>query len=128
MDPESNHWAIRRPPTCLYCGLSTHRTRANPSNPNGNAHRPYYYCKYCNEFSCFADMRGIHLENPICDCPRSIPSRLQFAGQDKAIPRALHYRCAVGGCSYLSYLTDHQGHVLVYGGLLSRTDLIMGGF
>jgi len=128
MDSESDHWAIRRPPTCLYCGFSTRRRRAIPGNPNGNADRPYYCCTKCDEFSCFADMRGIHLQNPTCDCPRPTLSRLQIAGQDKEIPRALHYRCAVGGCSYFSYITGHQGQVLRYDGLLSKADLIMRGF
>jgi hypothetical protein len=56
MDPESDHWDIRRPPTCLYCGSSTRRIRAKPSNPNGDADRPYYYCKKCDDFSCFVDI------------------------------------------------------------------------
>lgn len=55
-------------------------------------------------------MRGIHLENPACDCPGNLLSRLQLAGQDKVVmPYALHYRCAIGGCSYFSYVTNQEG-------------------
>jgi len=59
-------------------------------------------------------MRGIHLENPICDCPSFQLSRLQVAGErdDQVIPRALHYRCAVGGCGYFDYMRDDSGEIV----------------
>lgn len=71
-------------------------------------------------------MRGIHLENPVCDCPERHLSRAQAAGEgDKqVIPRAVHYRCAKGGCNFFSYGVDEQGEVLVLvGGRLDAEEM-----
>jgi hypothetical protein len=59
-------------------------------------------------------MRGVLAENPHCNCPERWTSRLQVAGADssKLIPRALHYRCAVGGCRFFTYLANSDGNII----------------
>jgi hypothetical protein len=125
-NPSKNPGAIQWPPTCLNCGSTTRRKRASSDNHNGSADRPYCYCPVCDKFSCFADTRGTG--NPICDCPGQPLSRLRLAGQDKVIVSyALHYQCAIGGCSYFSYMTDQEGRVVVYTGEVSKMKLMMMG-
>jgi hypothetical protein len=62
--------------------------------------------------------RGILPDNPICHCPINpfavIRSRAQIAGLDdnKVIPRALHFKCAVGRCDFFRYFLDNNGEVV----------------
>jgi hypothetical protein len=113
-DALKSHSGLQNPPRCLVCWKTTRReTVKNPNNPNGNYRRPYFICN-CGQFSCFGDMRGIWAVNPVCDCPELWHSRLQVAGanDNKLVPRALHYRCAVGGCRFFSYLTSSDGKII----------------
>ncbi|KAK3067296.1 hypothetical protein LTR53_015920 [Teratosphaeriaceae sp. CCFEE 6253] len=125
MTPQSHHPDIVTPPLCLCCGQATVYAIAQADNPNGNAGRPYYACDHPGGFLCFADMRGIHVDNPTCDCPaRSsdsiqregfLLSRMQVAGTDgrQTIARSVHFTCAVGGCEFYRYMQDDQdGHVV----------------
>lgn len=87
-----------------------------------------YKCGRCDRFSCFGDVRGIHLENPVCDC--AILSRAQVAGEENAqkIARAVHYVCAVGGCEYFAYSADAEGEVMVLrSGRLSASEMVAIG-
>lgn len=54
-------------------------------------------------FSCFGDMRGIQAQNPVCRCPSKHYSRAVVDGEweEGEKERAIHYRCAVGGCSFI---------------------------
>lgn len=55
-------------------------------------------------------MRGIHLQNPACDCSELVLSRLQVAGQGGGkLARGMHFVCAVGRCEYFAYLQDENG-------------------
>jgi hypothetical protein len=67
----------------------------------GNGGRPYFVCRTCNDFVCFGDMRGIHDENPPCDCD-SIP--LSRRGVDRN--RKTFYNCALGKCGYFAQEDD----------------------
>ncbi|KAK1994447.1 hypothetical protein LX36DRAFT_541431, partial [Colletotrichum falcatum] len=88
------------PPACLGCGALTWLQIVRASNPKGNAGRPYYKCPQCGKFSCFADHRGCHPNNPLCAC--YVPSRMQVAGPDRTPPRGLHYVCRWGNCDFYS--------------------------
>lgn len=102
--------AIVSPPRCLACAKFTHR-RTTIRIDQGDDGRLYYICPACRKFSCFGDARGIHLQNPACDCSNHQLSRVQVAGEkdNQVIPRALHFRCAVGGCDYM---VDDSGRVI----------------
>lgn len=110
MDPNAAHPLLNTAPICLRCGLQTEKRLVLPENPNGNGGRPMYSCASCNRFSCFGDIRGIHLGNHLCDC--ALLSRAQVAGDDKKVLRAVHYRCAVDGCGYFEYEKDENGRYL----------------
>jgi len=72
-----------------------------PENPNGNDGRPYYLCvsSTCKKFVCFADMRGIHPDNPLCDCDQL--SRLQFTNPRPGVyGRLVFFSCALGRCGW----------------------------
>ena len=77
-----------------------------------------YRCGECGKFACFADMRGVHEDNPLCECPDGPPSRMQAAGErnGQAVPRAVHFRCAIGRCDFFEYMDDDQGEIVVVGG------------
>jgi hypothetical protein len=130
LSPLSPHPGLINPPRCLVCREITQReTIDNPNNPNGNDRRPYFFCN-CGKFSCFGDMRGVLAENPLCDCLEQWPSRLQVTGADrsKLIPRALHYRCAVGGCRFFTYLADRDGNIITLPAVnLNRDDVMRLG-
>lgn len=116
MDPNTGHWAIQSAPACLECGCFMFNYNCSKKNPLGNAGRPCYICKNCNKFSCFGDMRGIHMNNPPCYCEGLLFSRLQISGSNnqQIFPSALHYTCAVGGCNFFCYVTNEHRAVCVY--------------
>lgn len=111
MDPTASHPLLTQAPNCLACGSQTNRHVTHWDNANGNAYRPYFKCKTsaCKKFACFGDMRGIHANNPACDC--GLPSRFQLGMKDETFPGALHWRCAVGGCHYFQRYCDPEGVV-----------------
>ncbi|WDK19265.1 hypothetical protein CGRA01v4_10552 [Colletotrichum graminicola] len=89
------------PPECLKCGAQSRRRITRPSNRKGNAGRPYYIRCRCDNFCCFADLRGCHPSNPHCancDCP----SRMQVAGRVRNPPGGLHYVCQRPTCDFHS--------------------------
>lgn len=100
-------------PKCIECGRQCAYRVTNGDNPNGNAGRPYYKCRYCGEFNGFVDDRGISPGNPRCDC--GIPSRRQAAGEHKQVPRGLHYVCgSLDGrkCVFYERMMGNDGHQL----------------
>ncbi|RAL16625.1 uncharacterized protein BO97DRAFT_309144, partial [Aspergillus homomorphus CBS 101889] len=101
----------RRPPLCRDCDAPTTLYTVSETNENGNAGRPYYRCDQCGSFTCFADMRGVHPENPACDCDGNFSCRLQVAGRnDRSLrPGALFYTCAVGQCRFFQRVEDENG-------------------
>lgn len=46
----------------------------------------------------FADERGIHADNPLCDS--DMPSRRQLGMRDEAIGGTFFYKCARDGCGF----------------------------
>ncbi|RDH20656.1 hypothetical protein M747DRAFT_31285 [Aspergillus niger ATCC 13496] len=116
MDPEASHWAIRSAPLCLSCRRPTTERTARRGNHLGHDGRPYFRCEPCNRFSCFGDMRGIHLNNPVCYCEGYLFSRRQIAGWDsqQKVRGAIHYVCAVGKCDFFEYCRDNDGRILHY--------------
>ncbi|RAK73136.1 uncharacterized protein BO72DRAFT_248397 [Aspergillus fijiensis CBS 313.89] len=104
-----------RPPPCRRCNAITSQYIVSENNENGNAGRPYYRCHHCGTFACFADLRGVHPDNPACDCEGQLPCRLQVASQNdrRCFPGALFYTCAVGGCNYFQRLEDENGEAVV---------------
>lgn len=75
-------------------------------------------------------MRGIHLENPACDCPSLHLSRLQVAGEkdNQVTPRALHFTCAVGGCGYFDYMLGDNGEIVTLRrGTLQKQTMVAAG-
>ena len=131
MDPHAHHPLLRQAPYCLACKRTTDPSVAVAWNYNGNGGRPIYRCVYCHNFSCFGDMRGIHLENPVCDCPERPLSRAQVAGDRdrQVIRRAVHYRCAVGRCKYFEYMREQNGEVVtLWSGRLNAREMTEIGF
>ena len=114
MDIHALHLKLKEPPQCWPCGAPTKQQVESPGNWNGNGDRPMYRCDKCNKFVCFADARGVHPENPRCECPEQPLSRAQLTGEteNREIPRAVHYRCAMGMCSFFKYKKDDQGEVV----------------
>lgn len=110
MDPRSPHPNLTQPPNCLVCGSQTKHHITVHTNKNGNADRPYYKCGKCRVFACFGDKRGVHADNPACGC--GLPSRFQVGLNGGSFPGALHWRCAVGGCTFFEYYCDKEGNVL----------------
>jgi hypothetical protein len=96
------HWC------CSSCDRSGSNLRffvTRRSNRNGNAGRPYVKCGPCDKFIAFRDTRGIHHDDPHCDC--NTPARLQVAGKSqKTTPRGLHYVCGTGRCDHYSIAED----------------------
>jgi len=114
MNEPALHLKRRQPPKCWSCGATTKQQVVAHENWNGNAGRSMYRCSECDRFVCFADTRGIHLDNPRCNCPKQPLSRAQVAGdtEKQEIPRAVHYRCAMGMCSFFEYKEDEEGEVV----------------
>ncbi|KAI4132578.1 MAG: hypothetical protein LQ341_006258 [Variospora aurantia] len=115
-----------QPPKCRHCGwIPKYRNTVLPSNPNGNADRPYYICVKCKEKSAnsspngrtktsrqrdklgwisWDDNIGIHRKNSPCFC--GYASRQDRAGVDSYYPGGGFWTCALGACDYLSYRED----------------------
>ncbi|KAL8645188.1 MAG: hypothetical protein Q9210_006849, partial [Variospora velana] len=115
-----------QPPTCPHCGwIPKYRNTVLPSNPNGNADRPYYICVKCKENSAnsspdgrtktsrqrdkpgwisWDDKIGIHHKNRPCFC--GYASRQDRAGVDSYYPGGGFWTCALGACDYLSFRKD----------------------
>lgn len=93
-------------PRCRVCGSATlHHRITQPSNPNGNAGRPYYVCIPCKRnnregWVTWDDERGVRNSNPSCYCG-------DFRRQDQeGIGRGRHgldfWTCSTGSCDYYS--------------------------
>ena len=112
--PNEHPGTLTAPP-CLRCWGPTVPDIVEDGNPNGNAGRPYYTCADagCRKFSCFRDMRGVHADNPACDCPERYPTRIQVAGRENTqVPRGAHFCCAVGRCGFLHWGLQSDGSYL----------------
>ncbi|KAJ9666454.1 hypothetical protein H2201_003376 [Coniosporium apollinis] len=115
---ELPHFPLPKPPPCRICRSSrTIKLTVHPSNPNGNASRQYYICLQCKSGSksssghyglnahevgwvSWADNRGIHKDNPRCNC--GVVSRQDRAGVDSSRPGMGFWTCATGACGYYS--------------------------
>ncbi|PYI17873.1 hypothetical protein BO99DRAFT_462492 [Aspergillus violaceofuscus CBS 115571] len=104
-----------RPLPCCRGNAITSQYTVSETNENGNAGRPYYRCDHCGSFACFADLRGVHPDNPPCDCEGQLPCRLQVASQNdrRCFPGVLFYTCAVGRCNYFSRVEDGDGEAVL---------------
>lgn len=96
-------------PVCRHCNRRSTSLPVRPSNPNGNAGRPFYRCNSIgcqqlegNGFIAWDDNIGVHENNPRCDC--GILSRLDRAGIYSPIAGQRFWRCADGTCRYRSYV------------------------
>lgn len=69
------------PPICFRCDGPSKKLITRTSNRNGNAGRPYYKCRFCDEFLAFADDRGNDPANPLCYCGKS--SKREVACREK---------------------------------------------
>lgn len=99
------------PSRCWVCDSRSKLLFTRSSNRNGNAGRPYYKCTACAKFLCFADDRGLDLDNPQCHC--GAPSRRQVSGPTKRVSRGLHYVCSRGGCSFYPPVYGERGQLNV---------------
>jgi len=118
MDPQARHPGLSSAPLCRQCWTQTEQDYVQGTT-KGNQRRPYYYCaspRCGRKFSCFRDMRGIHLENPACDCPEIILSRQPVAGAEERlrIPRSIFFSCAVGRCDFFGYLINKEKEVIIF--------------
>lgn len=80
---------------CKKCGLEAVMQSTKPDNRNGNSGRPFLQCPQHGNIR-WLDKRGIHADNPICDCGRS--SRRNVAGPEKG--RKLYFTCAEAECGF----------------------------
>ena len=114
MDAKTWHSRLKKAPQCWRCNTAANLHVVSPDNWNGNGDRPMYRCDDCNQFICFADTRGIHPENPRCECSDEPLSRAQVAGdtEQQENPRAVYYTCVTKECSFLEYKTDDKGGVV----------------
>ena len=112
MHPLSPQPHLARPPTYRRCYTITVPHIVATNNRNGNTGRPCHICPNMHQrrFSTFADCRGLHLTNPVCECPGFPLSRVQVAGlnDDLAVPRSVFFSCAVGGCDFFAYHVDDR--------------------
>ena len=93
-------------PRCRVCDLATlHRRITQPSNPNGNAGRPYYICISCERkdgkgWVTWDDERGVRNSNPSCYCGNL--SRQDQVGIGRGRRGLGFWTCATGSCDYHS--------------------------
>ncbi|KAM7187593.1 hypothetical protein V8F33_011149 [Rhypophila sp. PSN 637] len=92
---------------CQVCDQSSTFGRVSASNPNGNAHRPFYKCIKCDKFITWADLGGVLADNPECDCAVGVgrravlPSRMTATGKRAASgPGRVFYTCAEARCDF----------------------------
>lgn len=134
VNPEQGHIAIRTRPRCRHCGEPTELRYGKPWNENGNEGRPYYICSCVPQktFSCFADMRGVLMENPTCFCDQGMQfSRRGIQNPEPGMPwslRPIFYTCATGGCSFYEPMTDCDGKFVLNCGPISASSLSLRGF
>lgn len=102
--------ALKIPPICKSCGKTSSLLITWPRNQNGNAGRPYYKCKPCDNFITFADDRGTKLDSPLCECGK--PSRLQLNGRDRKPAFGLHCVCKYGACDFYRVIVGKDGNQL----------------
>ncbi|RYP74831.1 hypothetical protein DL771_002752 [Monosporascus sp. 5C6A] len=77
------------------------------SKSRRNAGREYYRCFACGPddgFICWADTRGVHPDNPRCDCGHA--SREDITGLRSRQPDTVWYKCATDACGFRSYKWD----------------------
>lgn len=113
---DERDWQLRliRAPECRHCGGASEQQTVSHGNRIGNSGRTMYRCGDCHKFICFADARGIHPDNPTCDCPQRPFSRAQVVGEGNGqeIPHAVIFKCATGRCWFFKYKEDDQGEVV----------------
>lgn len=80
-DPRRHHLRLGEASKCGRCDGATVGKRVTADNHNGNGGRPVIRCGKCEKFCCFGDMRGVHADNPGCDCTGAPASRRQVAGE-----------------------------------------------
>jgi hypothetical protein len=91
---------------CSRCDGEPERKITRPTNPNGNAGRPYYICSDCGEWITWYDDRGVHGSNPNYDC--GIACRQDRAGANAEILETGlgFWTCASGSCGYFAKLMN----------------------
>ncbi|KAL8710760.1 MAG: hypothetical protein Q9220_004778 [cf. Caloplaca sp. 1 TL-2023] len=119
-----------RSPRCRHCGwIPKYRDKVLPTNPNGNADRPYYKCVKCKQnaspnarktgdrikgWITWDDHIGISPENRPCFCAGGYACRQDMAGVDSFYPGGGFWTCATGSCNFLSFrrdaLTDDEAY------------------
>lgn len=106
-----------RMPKCHACGKASVLEYASPLNTIHGG-RPYYICPWCPwgcRWVCWADSKGLHEENPLCDCKE--PSRLDIIGQSKPAKKERGFwTCKEGKCGYYSENRDGKPGVSPDGG------------
>lgn len=80
---------------CQKCSSEGVSQITKSSSRSGNAGRPFLRCSQ-HGFIRWLDERGIHVDNPLCDCDRS--SRRSVAGPEKG--RKVFFSCAAGECRF----------------------------
>jgi hypothetical protein len=100
-------------PPCLRCHYPSMLKITSSSNRNGNANRLYSTCTKatCKKFLGFRDDRGLDVNNPSCHC--GVASRRQINGRDHKVPRAVHFVCVEGNCSFYNILVDEEDQQVV---------------
>jgi len=112
LPPLVPNFPLSNAPMCRHCERYGVRLIVRPSNPNGNAGRPFYRCESirCRQLEdegwlTWDDNIGVHASNPRCDC--GIPSRRNYAGISSCVAGQMFWRCADCTCEYRSY--DESG-------------------
>ncbi|KUI71890.1 hypothetical protein VM1G_08057 [Cytospora mali] len=110
IDPvRANQGTHPQQPRCKNCNQPAVLHVTSPCNPNGNAGRPYFVCPTCpgdKRWVSWADTRGIHFDNPMCNC--GLPSRLGRIGWAKGVKSGRGFwSCGTGTCDY--YSEDRNG-------------------
>jgi hypothetical protein len=87
---------------CKKCGSEGTNSITREGRRTGNGGRPFSRCEQ-HGFIGWLDNRGIHADNPVCDCGR--PSRRGVAGPEKG--RRIFLTCAEGRCEF--YQQERRG-------------------
>jgi hypothetical protein len=101
------------PPTCYLCTSPSRKDYTHSRNRNGNAGRLFFICTKatCKKFLGFRDDRGLDVNNPSCHC--GVASRRQINGRNHKVPRAVHFVCVEGNCSFYNILVDEEDRQVV---------------